>query len=270
MTGARLSKEEQSQVASYLEQNLETPVAIEVWTRRESPLIRTDRDPCTHCEDVVAVARQLASLHPGLSVTLYDLDRHAQRAQEAGIERPPVTVLRGVQGCEFRFTGLWLGLLFPAMLDAIALLSLGAAHVAEETWEKLASLQTDVTLEVMGAPYDAYSAHMLRLAAAFAAESKHVRASFIQIAEFPMLASARAVDEIPVVLIDNRRHLGVWDEPELAEQIRRTASGDDGSVSRETIASTPFYTDDEIARLAAESGQEPPPQTASGLYVPGR
>jgi hypothetical protein len=269
MTPATLSKAEQVQVQDYLEKNLRGPVSIELWTRKESALVRPDRDPCTHCEDVIAIARQLGALHPALSVTLYDLERHEQRAQEAGIDRPPTTVFRGRQGREFRVTGLWSGVLFPQTVDALLLLGIGATPLADETKAHLATLEQDVTLEVIGAPYDAYSAHMLRLAAAFAVESKRVHASFLELAEFPMLARTRAVDEIPVTLINGRRFVGTWDGQELAEQVSRIASGDATSVTRANTLSAPFYTDEEITRLASQRGEEPP-ATSGGLYVPGR
>jgi hypothetical protein len=269
MTPAAMSREEQQQVASYLEQNLGGPVAIEVWTRKESALVRTDRDPCTHCEDVIAAARQLATLHPGLSITLYDLDRHATRAQEAAIDRPPVTVLRGRGGRQFRITGLWSGLLFAPTLDAICFLGGGTTPMIEETREHLTAIEKDVTLEVMGTAYDSYSGYMLRLIAAFAVESKRIHASFIQLAEFPMLASTRAVDEIPVLLLNNRRFVGTWDGPELVEQIQRVVAGDDNPVVRTNTFSGPFYTDEDIARGAVQSNPEPP-RTEGGLYLPGR
>ncbi len=272
MTPAGLSKEEQSQILSYLEQNLHGPVAIEVWTRKESALVRTDRDPCTHCDDAVTIARQLTALHPGLSVTLYDLDRHATRAEEARIDRPPVTVLRGRHGREFRITGLFSGLLFPPVVDAIAMLGAGASPLTDETKTLLAAIEQDITIEVMGAPYDAYSAYMLRLVAALAVESRYVHASFVQIAEFPLLASTRAVDEIPVLTLNGKRYVGTWDGPELAEQVHRAVSGDTNPVVRANALSGPFYTDEEIIRLAAAQGQspEPPPQAQGGLYVPGQ
>ncbi|MBX7111408.1 MAG: hypothetical protein K1X87_06120 [Dehalococcoidia bacterium] len=269
MTPSALSREEQAQVMAYLEQQISGSVSLEVWTRKESPLIRTDREPCVHCEDVVSVARQVAALHPALSVTLYDLDRHERRAQEAGIDRPPTTVLRGRGGRQFRITGLWAGLLFPPTLDVMAILSAGATPLSDDTRAALASLEQDVTVEVLGAAYDAYSAHMLRLVAAFAVESKRVQASFVNVANYPLLAAARSVEEIPVVFIGNKRFVGVWDGPELAEQIRRVAGGDDTPVSRGNPMSGPFYTDEEIAALAAERLEEPP-RTAGGLYLPGR
>ncbi|MGE0134426.1 MAG: hypothetical protein AB7L91_03505 [Dehalococcoidia bacterium] len=269
MSPASLSREEQAKVMSYLEQNISGAVSLEVWMRRESALVRTDREPCLHCEDVVAVTRQVAALHPALSVTLYDLDRHERRAQEARIERAPTTVIRGRRGREFRIAGLWSGLLFPPTLDVIAIFSAGATPLSEDTRALLASIEEDITVEVLGAAYDAYSAHMLRLVAAFAVESKRVHASFVNVANFPLLASTRSVDEIPVVLIGNKRYVGVWDGPELAEQIHRVASGDDTPVTRGNPQSGPFYTDEEIAAIAAERTEEPP-RTAGGLYLPGR
>ena len=270
MSPSLLSKQEQLEVSNYLEQNLAGPVAIEVWTRKESGLVLPDRDSCLHCDDVIAVARQIATLHPGLSLTLYDLDRHAARGEAAGIERHPTTVFRGRGGREFRIVGLWSGLLFPPAVDALVLLSSGATPLSEDTKQILAGIEEDVPLEVMGAPYDAFSAHMLRLAAAFAVESKRLHATFTQIAEFPMLASTRGVDEIPVLLLGSRRYVGTWDGPDLAEQIRLQLAGESTVVERANPYSGPYYSEEELNRLAMEHAAhtEDLPQTESGLYLP--
>ena len=81
-----LDRNDEAAIASYLSANLQRPVSLELWTRSDSPLLRSDRDPCTHCDDTLELARRVASLHPGLSLTLYDLEKHAERAAEAGIE----------------------------------------------------------------------------------------------------------------------------------------------------------------------------------------
>ena len=74
---------------------------------------------------MASAARQLASLHPLISLTPYDLDKHADRAAEAGVERPPLTLIRGRNGREIRFVGLWSGLLFPAFVDALIFAGVG-------------------------------------------------------------------------------------------------------------------------------------------------
>ncbi|MQA00061.1 MAG: hypothetical protein GEU80_12170, partial [Dehalococcoidia bacterium] len=107
-----LSKAEELQVARYIGERIQYPVGLDVWTRQESAIVRTDRDSCTHCDDVLTAMRQLATLHPALSITPYDLGRFADRAEQAGVDVVPTTIIRG-SGRSLRFVGLPSGLLFP-------------------------------------------------------------------------------------------------------------------------------------------------------------
>lgn len=271
-----ISREDRAAISSLLLERLVSPVAIEVWSRKESTLVRTDRDPCTHCGDTVQAARDVASLHPALSITLYDLDRHADRASEAGIDRPPLTVVRA-HGAELRILGYWSGLLFPAFIDTLLFASAGGAPITPESRETLAGLPADVTVEAMVTPYDPYSAQTMRLVLALGIESHRVRAQVTEASEFPMLATARGVTEVPVLLINGRRYVGAWGEVELVEQVRRAAAGDDEPVIRERVLSTPFMTEEEAKQVAAQQAAGTPPGVAppaaaggSGLIVPGR
>ena len=156
MTESPIPREQRPAIASYLSQRLAGPVGIDVWTQQASQLIRTDRDPCTFCDQVASAAKQLASLHPLISLTLYDLDRHADRAREAGIERPPVTVVRGANGREFRLVGMWSGLLFPAFVDGVVFAGAGEAPIQEQTRAALQALDDERTeslpIELLIAP----------------------------------------------------------------------------------------------------------------------
>ncbi len=290
MTNPPIGRDELQAVAAHFASALTGPVAIDVWTQAESALVRTDRDPCVHCPDVLAAARQLAGLHANLSLTLYDVDRHAARAQQAGVELLPLTVLRGRAGRELRVHGLWSGLLFGAMVDALVMLSSGNTPIADADRERLRALDDapadSVALEVLGAPYDAFSAHMLRLCAALATETPRLRPRFIEVVEFPRLAAGRAVHEVPITYVGMRpaagqRFIGVWDEGELIEQLARAAAGDSTPVEREHILASPYHSEAELAELAAldpaaldpdesparrgPTGFEPRP---SGLYLP--
>ena len=274
-----ISREQRGVTAQYLAQRLAAPVSIETWTQKESALVRTDRDPCTFCDQVATAARQLASLHPLISLTPYDLDRHADRAREAGIERPPVTVVRSRNGREVRFVGLWSGLLFPAFVDIVIFAGAGVAPVKEETRAALAALEADVEFELLVAPYDPYSALMLRVAAAFAIESRRIKLEAIEVSEFPRLAEIRMVGEVPVVTLNGRRYPGAWDEEDLLEQLRRIATGDAEPVIREQVLSSPYLSVEQAEQLAAREAQglqpqpgQPggPPTTPGGLVIPGR
>lgn len=266
--------EAQEAVLKFLDQRLHAPVALDVWSRKESPLLLTDRDPATHAAEVVALARQLSALHPAFRLTLYDLDRHAGRAVEAGIDRAPTTVFRGINGRELRFVGAWTGALFQSVLESIAFLGSGESPLSDDSTATLAALERDVTIDVLGAMYDGHSAHMLRLIAALAVASRHVRATFTELVEYPIFAASRNVAQVPVVTVGGIASLGTWGEAELVEWVRRVAAGDDREVERPAMLTSPYYTQADVDRLMAEdaASSTPPelPPTPGGLYIPGR
>ncbi|MXZ63779.1 MAG: hypothetical protein F4Y98_09410 [Chloroflexi bacterium] len=266
-----IPRTERPAIADFLAQRLVGPVALDVWTQQDSELVRTDRDPCTFCEQVTTAARQFASLHPALSLTRYDLDRHADRAREARIERAPVTVIRG-RGHELRIVGLWSGVLFPAFMEAVVYASSGSPPLQASTLEKLAqideSLDEDLDVELLIAPYDPQSATTLRLAAACAMVMRRVRVEAIELSEFPLLAEARMVAELPVVTIGGgRRFTGGWAEEDFAEQLRRSAAGETESVIRDRILTSPFLTIDQAQAIV--TGESPPPDQQQPPVSPG-
>ncbi len=285
-----LDRDDRQQIAAYLGERLDRSVGFDLWTRPESGLVRTDRDTCTHCDDVAAVIRQIATLHPALSVTAYDLERHASRAAEAGVDLAPTVVVRGA-GRSLQLVGLFSGLLFPVLLDLVGFVSQGRTPVTDATRTALQALPEPVTLEAMVSPFDAYSAHVARVAGAFGVESRQLRVRIIEMAEFPVLAGQRALTEVPALVINGRRFDGAWDEDELLEQIRRVVAGDPDPVIRDHVFTTRYVTEDEARELARQQmeaeaeaqrlssgfakGQPPAgggaePSGGSGLYVPGR
>lgn len=295
-----LDRQQAAQVARWLRDRVTRRVGLDVWTRPESGLVLPDRDACTRCEDVHQAMRQVASLHPAIQFTGYDLERHADRAAEAGIDTAPTTLIRG-SGRSIQCVGLFSGLLFPALLDLIWTASVGTTPVGPHTRERLVTLDEPVDVEVMVVPYDPYSAHMARLAGALAVESRQVRVRLIEAAEFPILASRRMLEQVPLVTINGRRFIGAWEEADLVEQVIRVAQGNDDPVIRDRIYATPYYNEEQVRELirqrAEATGQRPPdagdpigldmpedappaptsqqpppdpPPTGPGIFVPGQ
>ena len=269
-----IPRDQRPAIADYLAQRLVGLVSLDVWTQEDSVLVRTDRDPCTFCDQIATAARQFASLHPSLSLTLYDLDRHADRAREAGIDRPPVTVIRG-RGREMRIVGLWSGVLFPAFMEAVLYASSGAPPLEASTLETLeeidAALEEDLDIELLMAPYDPHSALMLRLLAGFAMTSPRLRVEAIELSEFPRLAEARMIAELPVLTVGGRRYTGSWSEADLAEMLRRHVTGDTETVIRDRVLISPFLTIDQAQAIAsgeAQPPEQPPSMSPGGLVLP--
>ena len=265
-SGGPLTGESEAALVQALTENLARPVGLDIWTRRHSELVRPDRDACDHCDDQLALIRQFVRITPLVTVTTYDLDRHATRAAEVGVDLAPATIVR-CGGRSVQFVGLADGTLLRAFLDVMAYLSTGRSPLNDESLAVLTALTEPIDVELIVAPYDQLSGYLMRLVGALAVESRMVRAKIVDATEYPMFAARRSVTEVPVLTIGGRRFTGIWDEPSLVEQVRRIATGDAEVVQRGQPMTVPFVTE---AELRAAQPPPEPPTTASGLYIPGR
>lgn len=268
-----LPHEAEIEVMQFFAERIARPVSIDVWTRRDTGLVLPDRDTSLHDQEQLALMRQFVRLSPMLSVTPYDVERHADRAAEARVDLTPTTVVR-CAGRSVQYVGMAGGLLFPAFLDVMSYLSVGTTPLDDSSREVLAMLREPVQLELLVAPYDNYSAHLMRLASALAVECRMVRLRIVDVTEYPIFASLRAVSGVPVLSIAGQRFVGVWDETELVEQIRRIEAGESEPVPRSAVYAVPFITEAEARAMEAESAAEVAsamaPAPSGGLYIPGR
>ncbi len=273
-----ISKEDQAQLAGILRERLIRPVGLDVWTRAESGLARTDRDACEHCDDLLQATRDLVSLHPALSITQYDLDENADRAEQAGVTHAPTTIIRG-GGRSIRFTGYWSGMLLSPFLDVLSFASTLNTPVTPATRTALEAIEQRIEVDLLVTPFDPYSAHMVQLLGAFAIESRQLRLHVYELSELPILAAQRSLNEVPAISIAGRRFSGAWDEQPLVEQIGRVIAGNDEPVVRDRVLASPYVSMEEARRMSAErgpaAGAQPPSEpsgesAATGLYVPGR
>lgn len=264
-----LTRDDRNRLLEYLESRIDGEVGIDLWTRTESGLVAPGRDPCTYCGETEQLIREVATLHPGLRLTRYDMDRHGERAREAGIERAPTTVLRSAtSGASVTLVGYFAGELFPALIDALVFASAPALPFGERVVAALDALQHPHEVELYVAAYDPYSAIMVRLGAAIAMGWRLLRVRVTEVAEFPAFAESRAITEVPALVVDGRRFPGLWTEATLAEQLRRIDAGDPELVVRERVIAQPYVPFVDL-RYTRTDG-EPPSGDGSGLIVPGR
>jgi hypothetical protein len=293
-----LDPQQREQLHTALRSRLVRQVSIEVWTREPSALFTGERDMEAHGPATLALLRQLKTLHPALTLTPYDIDGNAAGAAERGVEHSPTVIMR-CGGRTIRTVGLFFGPFFQAFLDELTYLSRGETPLAPETVELLHGIEEEVTIEAFLSAFDPISTRMIPLLGAFAVEGRRLRVTQIEASQFPVLASKRLVEKVPLLVINGQRFTGHYAEAQLAAQVLRVAEGSTEPVVRERVWATEYITEDQARAMAAEErarqaapgatpggapapgildvpgvpgGQRPPepPPPGSGLYIPGR
>lgn len=266
-----LSRDAEGKVRTIFQEQMARPVGLDVWTRQHpepaaEPAAPPDRDPCDHCEEQLALLRQFVRINPLLSITAYDLDRHAARAADLGVDLAPTTMVRA-GGRSVQFVGMSDGTLLRPLIDVITYLSSGTTPLNEGPRAVLAALTEPIHLDLLVAPYDQFSDYQMRLVGAMAAECRALRVRIIDATEYPLFAERLQVAEVPMMTIEGRPFIGLWDEDGLAEQIRRIAAGDPEPVERAQLVTIPFVT--EAAARDGASTPLPPDPGLGGLITPG-
>lgn len=254
-------------LAGRLRERLRSRVGLEVWTRPQDALpAGTDE---TKGEENLLLMRQIASLHPALVVTAYDMQRFAQRAEAAGIDQSPTTVIRG-SGHSIELVGTFYGSLFMPFIDLVSFASIGATPLAPDSLASLLALEADVRVEAFVSPFDPMSPALTLLLGAIAFSARRVRVRVVEASQYPQLAARRLVTTVPVIWIDDRRFEGMWDEDGLVEQILRVARGGDEPVIRDRVVNAE-YLSQEAARARLEAAPvSAEAEPGSGLVLPSQ
>jgi hypothetical protein len=278
--GNPLSREAEAQLASTLQQNIQRRLSLDVWSRPVSSIYRSDRDDARHGPEMTNLVRQITSLHPAISFTPYDIDTFAKRAEQDFVTVAPTIVARSA-GHSIRLVGIPAGTLFPAFIDVIVSLTYLSLPLDDEIYQVIAKIESAVNsgspveVELFVTPYDNISSRLYGIFGVLAAATKSVRVTITEIAEFPILAKNRLIEQVPVVTLNGHRFIGVWALHEILHQILHIAKSEDEIVVREESFSGPYVSEDEALKLASEqslplSGMSDSDlkETGSGLLIP--
>tara|TARA_B110001454_G_scaffold75831_1_gene73383 strand:- start:4464 stop:5351 length:888 start_codon:yes stop_codon:yes gene_type:complete len=275
-----LSREAEAQLASTLQQNIQRRLSLDVWSRPLSSIYRSDRDDARHGLEMTNLVRQITSLHPAISFTPYDIDTFTKRAEKDFVTVAPTIVARSA-GHSIRLVGIPAGTLFPAFIDVIVSLTYislpldDAIYQVIEKIESVVNSGSPVEVELFVTPYDDISSRLYGIFGVLAAATKSVRVTITEIAEFPILAKNRLIEQVPIVTLNGHRFIGVWALHEILHQILHIAKSEDEIVVRQESFSGPYVSEDEALKLVSEqslpdSGMSDPDlkETDSGLLIP--
>ena len=275
-----LSREAEVQLASTLQQNIQRRLSLDVWSRPASSIYRSDRDDARHGTEMINLVRQITSLHQAISFTPYDIDAFDKRAKQDFVTVAPTIVARSA-GHSVRLVGIPAGTLFPAFIDVIVSLTYLNLPLDDDIYqviEKIESVvdnKSPIEVELFVTPYDDISSRLYGIFGVLAAATKSVRVTITEIAEFPILAKNRLIEQVPVVTVNGHRFIGVWALHEILHQILHIAKSEDDIVVRQESFFGPYVSEDEALKLVSEQSQANSnmtdsqlKETDSGLLIP--
>ncbi len=214
-----LGPEVEAQVREFFQNELAQPVHIIYFTGDEQ---------CMYCDLTQQLLEELAALDDRVRLTVYNIQEHAAKAEQYGIDRVPATlILADDHGEEkdfgIRFFGIPAEYEFASLLHTLAMVSKRETGLSEPTKRFLESLEKPVKLDVFVTPSCPYCPNMVFLAHQMALASPKVQSAMVEAMEFPEWASEYGVSSVPHTVINQGAAtlIGAVPEGMLVEEIRR-------------------------------------------------
>ena len=187
----------------------------------------SDPERCAHCADTKALLEEVSDLSDQLHLQVYDVEEHAELAQQYKVDGVPVFVLAGQEGEQLldygiRYKGIPAGHEFSSLINGLILVARRDSNLSPETRQFLKELTQPVHLQVFVTPSCPYCPRSVVLAHQFAMESPLVEAEMVEAMEFPELSDRFAVSGVPQTTINMGAGTIVGSAPEqsLVEEIR--------------------------------------------------
>ncbi len=187
-----LDDDSRSEVRGRLEK-LDRPVTLVYFTQRHA---------CGSCRQQRQLLEELAALSDKLQLQVRDLVDDAALAREYGIAKVPATAVIGARDYGVRFYGVTAGYEYGSLLEAVVMVSKGAAGLDPDVETLLRAIDVPVHLEVMVTLTCPYCPRMVHLAHQLAVASEHIRADMVESAEFPQLVQRYQVSGVPRTVVN--------------------------------------------------------------------
>lgn len=132
----------------------------EVFTGLDQPvevIFFESKENCEYCEQTKQLLEEVVALSGKLSISVYDLEEHADIASQFHQDKAPGFVLVGKDGTQridygIRFAGIPAGHEFTSLINDLLLVSKRDSGLSSQTRAYLAGLKEPVTLQVFTTP----------------------------------------------------------------------------------------------------------------------
>ncbi len=186
------------------------------------------KDNCDYCGEERQLLDEVAALHEGIGLTVYDLETDRDVAEQFHVDKVPAVVIAAKDGDQVKdlgihFAGIPSGHEFGTLINDILLVSQRDSGLSEKTREFLRNLDQPLLLQVFVTPTCPYCPRAVLLAHQMAMENpKWIRAEGVEATEFRELAEKYYVSGVPQTVINSGAKMVVGAVPEinLLSQIR--------------------------------------------------
>jgi alkyl hydroperoxide reductase subunit AhpF len=240
--------------------DLTSRVRIDFFTFKPTEIAVAGRE-CAHCDDIQAMLEDLAAVSPRISLTVHDIEADVETAKRLGVDKIPAIVIRDKNNRVLRFFGSPGDKQFAVFIETLVIASSGGVELQTETVRSLRKLRSDVSVQVLIAPFCNNSPVMSFNAFRFGLQSARVKAEVIDVTQFPGLLQRVGVPAVPLTIVNEAYATpGVLNESDMAQAILQAAEGEDVSVTSRPNTVTL------LAR--PQPPQTGPRRSPSGLILP--
>ncbi len=180
---------------------------------------------CETCDLAEQLAREVASTHQNLKLTVYNRVIDEKKAEEYKVDKTPALILEGATGARVRFFGLPSGFEFASLLEALKEVAAGKTSLAPQVKERLAEIKHPVHIQVFVTPSCPFCPAVLRTAHKMAVEFPLITSDMVEAQEFPELSQKYGVSSVPMVVINKKvKFAGAVPDLQFADAVIRAVA----------------------------------------------
>lgn len=148
-----LNDSDRETVRNRLDEELEQPVHIKVFSEPASGLYVPGRRTCLSCKETEELMREVAELSVRLELDVHNIREEPEEASRWGITFTPTIAIYGESDSGVRILGLPAGFEFSSFLETV--ISAGRPEdygLSADSRDKLQDIETDIDIKVFSTP----------------------------------------------------------------------------------------------------------------------
>jgi len=164
----------------------------------------TKETDCDSCEDTKGFIEEMTALNDGLSLSLFDINTHADKAKELHVEMTPAIVLLDENGKDFgiKYNGIPAGHEINSFITGILEVGGAGEELPAEVVERIAKIDKPVDIKVFVTLSCPHCPGAVAKAHKIALLNENVRAEMIEANTFSEISQKFNVSGVPKIIFN--------------------------------------------------------------------